>query len=435
MGLLCIAWGALPEAEGYLLQSIKLAPGFSFPHSNLGKLREKQGNLAEAEAYFRKAIDLQPDLAIAHTNLCGILNAQKRHEEAETAARRAITIDPESAEAWCNLGLVYSDQGGFTQALACYEKSLVLNPSSPETHLSNASLLLKTGDYNKGFVGYEYRWEGASELSRRPDTLLPQWKGEPVAPSDAILLFPEQGFGDHIQFMRYLPMLKERFQRVVFICPKSLASLAKENFKNIEIIDSTQCIDQKEFQWHCPFHSLALAFNTTLDSIPSAPYLAWPQPAPLRKRPAVGFVWKGRPSYADDRWRSVPLDIYGPLFQNTAVEWVCLQKDVTPEETAQLPLGSENAISKVQDFSDTAQIITRLDLVITIDSAIAHLAGAMGKPVWLLNRASGEWRWGWKKEASPWYPSMRIFNQTHMGEWAPVIQVVNAALSVFVHTH
>jgi tetratricopeptide (TPR) repeat protein len=466
IGLEFIELAAYADAERCLKHALALAPHFAFAHSNLGKLRERQKQPDAAKASFLRAIELQPDLAPAYSNLGGILNAQKDHEAAEAACRKAIELDPAAAEAWTNLGAALSGlkhheaaeaacrkaidldpaaaeawgglgvalahQGQLDSAMGAHRQAVKLAPEDPNALTSLGFYLLLIGQYREGWPAYEHRWEISDSRATRPRTSLPQWRGETVTPNAGILLFTEQGIGDSLQFIRYIPLLQKIFTRIAIICPPTLHRLFKASFGDgVQIVDTRTAIDPHAFQWHCPLLSLPLAFNTALEDIPGRePYL-FPSPAARAIKAdallRVGLVWRGNPNLAEDRWRSIPIADFSILLQRP-VHWISLQKDPTPEEVAYLPEKATTLMAEVTDFADTAAIIATLDLVISVDSSVAHLAAAMGKPVWLLNRATSEWRWGWKKERSPWYPSMRIFNQEVSGVWGPVLEHVTAAL-------
>lgn len=450
-------------AEKCLLQAVSTAPNFAFAHSNLGRLRQKQKRFPEAEACFRRAIELAPEVAEIYANLCGNLNSQKdfdraktvglkavrlgpqlpaawgnlaraldslnEYEQATLAVQRALSLDPNDVESILTFGKIKAEQGEIASALELSRRGLAIAPDDPDLHFFLSLCLLTVGDYRTGFQEYEYRWR-YSDSATPPSTSLPLWRGEAIAEGLDILVYAEQGFGDSIQFSRYLPLLKSRFARVAFLCPSPLIDLFQASFGDeIMIVSACDEACQKQFHWHCPLLSLPLALGTTTDTVPSAvPYLR----ARVTPRPAsdarIGLVWRGNKHYEGDRWRSIPFASFSPLLAMPGIQWVSLQKDPLPEECEAIPHGFHDQIMQVKDFNDTASIVNSLDLVITIDSAVAHLAGALGKPVWLLNRATSEWRWGWRQETTPWYPTMRIFNQTRLGDWTSVLDRIRTAL-------
>lgn len=368
---------------------------------------------AEAEAAYRRALEIRPDYAEAHNNLGYLLRLTKRFAEAEAAYRQALAIKPDYAEARWSLGL----------------------------------LLLYLGRLAEGWPLYEARHhEGNSAKDRivRPALSYPQWQGESLG-GKSILVHWEQGFGDQIQFVRYLPLLKTMGARhVTLVCGTRLRSL----FDGVDGADAVLTADEVA---KAPVHdywvfllSLPLHLATTLDSIPAKiPYLrptedrlrTWLPRLPTEGL-RVGLVWKGGTAYANDRNRSLPsLAVMAPLWDVPGIRFVSLQKGQGEDEGAAPPLGQPltHLGTDVEGFADDAAIIAQLDLVISVDTAIAHLAGALGKPCWiLLPSIDTDWRWLDERPDSPWYPgTTRLFRQSHPDDWAPTMREVAEALRHF----
>jgi tetratricopeptide (TPR) repeat protein len=436
------------------------------------------GNYQDSAAYFERSLVADPALAVTYFYQGVFFSTQERFAESLSAFERAQTLGLESADLRhnqgialfniqqpqaalacvesaleqatdLNLALILNTQGFILQslgrveaALASYKRALMHDPELDIAKLNHGIVSLMLGDLSPGWVGYESRWAGAHEVRlgafKRPECQLPQWVGELVNGQDAVLVFSEQGLGDTIQFSRYLDLAAGVFGRVTFVCQPSLARLFAESFGDrIELLEVFP-ENQEFWQWQCPLLSLPLAFKTTLDTVPAKiPYLT--PPADLldkwRNRIAhlgggisVGLVWAGANRLRLDAQRSIALEILLPLLKMDGVRFVSLQKG---DAVNQIPADSAliDWSEELTDFAETAALVANLDLVISVDTAVAHLAGALGKPVWLLNRFASEWRWLHNREDSPWYPDMRIFNQDEAGDWEAVVSRIVPALS------
>ena len=399
IGLQLIGLRAYPEAEKCLKRALVLAPGYSFAHSNLGKLREKQKRYEEAEAACRKAIELQPSFSPLYTNLGAILNDQKRYKEAEQVFSKAIELDPDSAEAKFNLSL----------------------------------LLLSQGRYAEAWPYYESRYDpNRQQTLQIPKPGFPQWQGEPLT-GKSLLICPEQGFGDYVQFARYVPLLKDRgASRITVLCDPLLKPLLETVEGADAVITDRGSVTPHDY-WSFPL-SIPMHFGTTVDTIPaSLPYLHasadrieyWQDRLPLHGF-RVGLVWKGSPNLSTDDTRSLPgLATLAPLWSVPGVTFVSLQKG-PGEDEAKHPPAKQPIIDlgkDIRDFADTAAIVSLLDLVICVDTAVVHVAGALGKPCWLLLPGiEVDWRWFLDRADSPWYPEvLRIFRQTKLNDWGDTI--------------
>ena len=411
---------------------------FAEAHANLGLLLDLQERWTEGEEHYRKALRLSPLQTQTYLNFGAMLMKQKRHGEAEAVFRKALAIDPDSPGAWSSLGVLLACIKEEEAAEYCYRSAMVIAPDYRKAGFNLAYLLLRQGRYQEGWTYLESR-DWYRPLEER--LMFPRWQGEALK-GKALLIGFEAGHGDMIQFCRYATQAKRiGASRVAILCQPGLASL----FTRLSGVDETISINgpwpSTGFDYWTPALSLPRLFGTTLDTIPAdVPYLSaeperisyWADvigPADLR----VGLVWKGNPRFENDPDRSLPsLQTLSPLIEVQGVRYFCLQK-VTPAEDAEgdseLPW-LVNLGARIGDFADTAAIVMNLDLVITVDTAVAHLTGALAKPCWvLLPDYKTDWRWLTGREDSPWYPGvMRLFRQSQACNWATVVDQVCLAL-------
>ncbi|HEX8955383.1 MAG TPA: tetratricopeptide repeat protein [Burkholderiaceae bacterium] len=434
--------GRMAEAEQAYREAIAAHPQAADAHNNLGVLLHAAGRAAEAEQAFRRALALRPAFPQALNNLGNLLRKAGQFDEAIAAYDQAVALAPGYAEAHNNLGTALKESGRADAALASYRQALALAPRNADTHLNLACLLLAGGDFGNGWREYEYRWHAAGRTGP-PVFTAPLWDGKADLRGKTIYLHAEQGFGDTLQFLRYATLAAERGATVLLGVPPELKRLAASCPGVARILTTGDAAP--DFDFHCPLMSLPLAFGTTVDTIPArVPYLApdadavaaWNSRLGTRTRSQavarIGLVWAGKPrkgnpeSYAVDRQRSMTLAQLRPLLQTPGLQCYSLQLGEAGEQArAQAELIDFSA--ELNDFHDTAALIANLDLVISVDTAVAHLAGALGKPVWLLDRHNPCWRWLRERSDSPWYPSMRIFRQAGPGDWAGVVKDVQAA--------
>jgi len=413
-----------------------LKPDAAPLHNNRGNALRELSRHEEALAAFGRAIALKPDYAEAHNNRGNALLGLNLVAEALADYDRALALKPDFADALVNRGNALHYLGRGREAIASFDAAIALSPQLAEAHWNKALTLLALGDFARGFAEYEWRWRRDSELKSR-SFAQPQWQGEDIA-GKTVLLHAEQGFGDTIQMIRYLPLVAARGARVVLEIPDDLRPL----IGGTGVAATVRRGDAlPPFDLHCPLMSLPLAFGTTLDTIPaSVPYLSAPAEriAAWRARladltpPRVGLVWSGKPTHKNDHNRSIALTQLAPLLQTAGVTFVSLQteyRDADRTALATAPLVRlDDALA---DFADTAAAIAALDLVIAVDTAVAHLAGAMGIPLWLLLPAIGDWRWLEGRTNSPWYPSARLFRQPQIGDWPGALANVARELALF----
>ena len=422
-------------AEESYRRALSLRPDYVEAHNNLGNLLLEQKHFVEAEEIFRRAISIQSDHADAHYNLGNLLYMQEYFDAADEPFRRAISLRPDFADAYNNLGNLLKEQKCFAEAEETYGRAISIQPGFAEAQWNLSLLLLSQGRFAEGWPLHEARFDKSRKkiIVSVPDFTCPQWMGEPLF-GKSIIVCPEQGFGDQIQFVRYLPLLKALgATRVTLICRPTLMQLFC-TAPGVDMIisgENTTVVEPHDF-WTFPM-SLPLRFRTTLETIPAnLPYLStsedrlslWAEKLPPGFK--IGLVWKGNDQHKNDRNRSLPsLETLKPLWSVPGISFVSLQKGNGEDEAANPPPDQPilNLGPDIRDFADTAAIIEQLDLVVSVDTAVVHLAGALGKPCWLLlPRINTDWRWLEEREGSPWYPGvMRLFRQTTVGDWATVV--------------
>ncbi len=426
--------GKLTEAIAGYQRALHLKPGYAEAHSNLGVALLDQGKVEEAVACHRQALALKPDIAEAQSNLGMALAEQGKLAEAAGCYQQALRLKPDYAEAHNNLGVVLAELGKLTEAAACYEQALRLKPDYADAHLNLAYSWFFREDLEAGWPEYEWRWKRPG--FPRPAFRQPLWDGASIQ-GQTILLFAEQGLGDTLQFIRYAPLVKQRGAKVIVQCQAPLVRLLATCSGVDRLVFEGTAIPPFDVQ--APLLSLPRIFRTTLANIPAKiPYLSiepaarahWQQQLCSVEGFKVGIAWQGNPEHTRDRRRSVRLLAFAPLAGLPGVRLVSLQKGKGREQLPELAnrLGVLDLTDRLNDFTDTAALLSQLDLVITVDTAVAHLAGALGVPVWVALAFDPDWRWMLEREDSPWYPSMRLFRQSRWGDWPGVFERMTDAL-------
>ena len=431
-----------PQALDSFDQAIALRGDYAEAFGNRGNALRALNRHAEALDSLDRAIALQPGLADAHSNRGNVLQDLDRHEDAVASYDRALALQPTHLDALVNRGVALRALGRHAAALASYDSALALRPNHRTARTNRSLCLLQTGDFAQGWAEHEWRLRMPAFAPTATRFADPPWHGDEPLAGKTILLHAEQGFGDTLQFCRYAPLVAARGAHVVLEVGRPLARLLATLDGVAQVVvggDKLPPIDH-----HCPLLSLPLAFGTMLDTIPP--------PAPLRPDPTqvaywqqrltalpgrrVGLVWEGSSlkrhpeGRAADRRRSVTLDQFAPLGALLRNAFVSLQVGAAASQTAAPPpgLAVHDFTAELTDFADTAALISGLDLVITVDTAVAHLAGTLGKKVWILTQFDADWRWLLHRDDSPWYPSARLFRQSSFGDWPGVIAEVAAAL-------
>jgi tetratricopeptide (TPR) repeat protein len=433
LGLVLRAAGQLAAAAASLRAALKLRPDAADAHLNLGVVLAELGQADEAIGCYRRVLKLRPGDPDALNNLGNLLREQGSWDEAVSCLQRALLVQPGAATAHNNLGVALAEQGQLDEAVAAYRRALARHHDLPEAHYNLGMALLRQGDMAAGWAEYEWRWGTRLMMAGRRMFAQPQWGGEAGA-GRTLLIHAEQGFGDTLQFCRYAALASALGWRVVMEVQAPLVRILRGLEGVADVVAHGAALPA--FDVHCPMLSLPGALGGAC-KIPNATYLR-PDPAAVadwRGRLGeadgmrVGLVWAGSarahaPALAAlDKRRSVAIARLAPLFEVPGVEWVSLQKDGGAEG---FPL--RDFMAEMGDFADTAALVESLDLVISVDTAVAHLAAGMGKPVWLLNRFDSCWRWPQGRRDSAWYKSMRIFHQHRPGDWECVVGAVVAAL-------
>ncbi len=418
LGMILHRLGRDTEAIEPLRHAAGLAPSDAAIFNGLGCVFHSLKDYPRAVQNFQRAIALKPDQADLYYSLGNACFPIGEIEAAANAFRRSVELNPQDVQSWNNLGKTLKELNRLEESHAAYEQALAIHPDYVLAHYGYALSLLASGNLPAGFREYEWRPQ------RMPrEFLQPKWRGESMA-GRTLFLHAEQGFGDAILAVRYLPQLRERGVRVILECRPELKSLFTFSKCADVIIAYGEPIPP--FDCWTSLISVAGLLGITLETIPNhVPYLAAPPGEKWAGRnPKIGLVWAGNPGHNDDAQRSLRLAELAPVLQTSGKDFYSLQVPV-PERDEPFFASSLNLVNLGGDFQDflaTAIAITELDLVIAVDTAVAHLAGALGKPVWLLLQHYPDWRWFLQcGEKTPWYPATRLFRQTHRGQWAPVI--------------
>jgi tetratricopeptide (TPR) repeat protein len=388
-------------------------------------------DLAECEHWYLGALSAEPESAELHNAYGNLLVRQQRLEESATAYRAALKLDPVFLDAHINLGTALLRQAMPAEALVCYGGALRQDTKSSAAHYYAAMAFLLCGDYEAGWREWEWRTEFLGLKSRGREFSQPLWKGEPLD-GKAILLHAEQGLGDTLQFARYVQLVAARGGKVILQTQRGLRGLLQGLDGVAELVVRGEPVPG--FAYHCPLMSLPLAFGTEVDTIPPPARYGLPNPVRRQGKLRVGLAWAGNPRNTYDPRCSLPLKTLAPLRTITGASFVSLQTG--PAATQIEPLASsfkvQNACAAHRDMAETCALIEGLDLVISVDTAIAHLAGSMGKPVWVMLPHAPDWRWLLDRDDSPWYPAARLFRQPAAGDWRSVVEKIARELKLAV---
>ena len=418
------------EAEHALRQALQLLPDYAEAHCNLGYVLEQTGQLEAAEHAYLTAFDTAPAVLSAALNLGVLLQRLNRFDEAEDIYQQAIRHHPEQPSLWTNLGILYTALQREHEAEQSHRRALTMAPDYRKARFNLSYLLLRQGRFEEGWASLEAR----TLTSHAVRVNAPRWQGEPLS-GKTLLIVCEGGHGDALHFCRYAQLLQQQWSvSLHIVCPVALQRL----FAMQAVFDEVHTdASQSACDYWCPLMSLPGMMDTRIDNIPAeTPYLQvdaalaehWQALLPadgLR----VGLVWQGNPKFENDADRSLPtLCVLTPLSKLPGVHLIRLQQLSTATCSA-ATLGMKDLPEEMVDFADTAAVISGLDLVISVDTAVAHLAGAMGKPCWvMLPHYMPDWRWMTVREDSPWYPSMRLFRQRIRGDWVCVVMRIVGAL-------
>jgi tetratricopeptide (TPR) repeat protein len=433
LGTLYREAGQMDRAIDCYQQALRINPNFVQAHNNLAVTLANRGRHEEALASYREALRLSPTFAEAHGNLGNLLRERDQFDEALACYDEAIRLNPSFSKAHNNRGMALLELGRVEEALTSFERSIQCQPDNAEAHMNRGVALLLLGRLAEGWPGYDWR----TRCQGYPDLplALPYWDGYDLK-GKTILLTSEQGLGDTIQFIRYAPLVKERGATVVATCPLLLYPLlaGTPNTGIDELVPKVPGVAHLAMiQALMP--SLPGIFKTSVDTVPArVPYLSvdparvdyWRQELAAYEGFKIGIAWKGSAANPRDRWRSVPLPQFAPLAQVPGVHLFSLQVGPGREEldtlAGRFPITDLGGRFNMSSFMDTAAAVKNLDLVVTVDTALAHLAGALAAPVWVALPFAPDWRWMHHREDSPWYPTMRLFRQRQRGNWEDVFE-------------
>ncbi len=432
LGVIAIQVGQAQQGIDLINQAIAINRHHADSHANLGNGLRALGRPEEALASYNKALRLKPGSAVVVNNIGAAMEDLGRMEEALAYYDRALRLQPDYAEALNNRGNALQALGRLEEAKASYAQVLRLRPHFADAHWNEGLCRLLLGDFAEGWKKFQWRWETAAFAAHKRNCPQPLWLGQESLAGKTILLHAEQGLGDTLQFCRYAKLVAAQGASVLLEVQAPLKSL----LAGVEGVSQTIARGEPlpAFDYHCPLLSLPLAFGTGFDTIPAdIPYLhsdparvqAWQAKLGGGALSRVGLVWSGSTTHKKDRGRSIPLAEFGKLARGQA-RFISLQKEVREADRPVLERRADIAHygDELVDFVETAALVANLDLVVAVDTAVAHLAAALGKPVWLLLPANPDWRWLLGRGDSPWYPSMRLFRQPKLGDWESVIEMV-----------
>jgi tetratricopeptide (TPR) repeat protein len=409
--------------------------------NNSGVVLQKLERFEEALASFEKALAITPKFAEAHSNRGNVLLRLGRPDEALDAYDKALAVKPSFATARNNRGTALVALNRHREAVCDFNLALAGNPGLAEVQFNRSLALIALGDFSEGWRGFEWRWDQEHWAGRRRNFAQPLWRGEWPIEGKTILLHTEQGYGDAIQFARYAPLLAARGARVVLEVHPSLKALMSTIAQVSDVVASDEPLPA--FDIHCPLMSLPLAFATEVATIPATvPYILppaeriarWKNRLPEGGAPRIGIVWAGSAAHSNNHNRSIALAQLIRILSTPDFQFVCLQKDLSKADVEILQRHGRVAVfgDEIADFADTAAIIAMVDLVVSVDTSVAHLAGALGRPLWVLLPFSADYRWMVDREDSPWYPSARLLRQPQIGDWGSVLERLQRELLRFM---
>jgi tetratricopeptide (TPR) repeat protein len=425
------------EALASYSRALELEPNDADAHSNRGVTLHELGRFEEAAASCERALALRPDYAEAHSNRGNALSGLGWYAQALVSYDRALALRPDYAEALTSRGVALHQLKRFDEELLCYERALALEPDFAQAHYNQGWCWLLRGDLKRGWEKQELRWQTRQQGRVKRAFAQPQWVGSAEVAGKTILLHAEQGFGDTIQFCRYAPLVAKCGARVILEVQPPLHGLMSTLSSAICAVPRGEFLP--DFDTHCPLLSLPRAFGTRLGTVPAAiPYLGadprtvkeWDARLGRRQGARIGLAWSGNPMHKNDRNRSIPLESFLPILDGVDATFISVQRDVREVDAAVLKKRGEiqHFGQALKNFADTAALVSNLDLIVSIDTSVVHLAGALAKPVWVLLPHIPDWRWLLDREDTPWYPTARLFRQDETRAWDGVIVRVNNAL-------
>ena len=438
LGICYHSLGRYEEAVQYFNQMVSANPKNSVGHNGRGISLYALGQYQEAFSSLNHALAINDKAPEIHNNIGLCLHKLNKLEDAIYHYGLALQLNPNYADAYSNRGLTFQALRKTDQATNDFDRCLLINPKHADAHWNKALIKISLGEYEEGWKLYEWRWKSFSKKwARHYDN--PLWLGEESLNRKSILIYPEQGYGDFIQFYRYIPKLQALGAKVILETPAPLINLITESSTNIEIVESGKKLPKFDFQ--CPIMSLPLAFKTNLDSIPNdIPYLSaneeknkkWENKLGINIRKRIGIAWSGSKDHKNDHNRSIALEKLAPIIK-MPFEFHSLQNVIRESDQAFFDNSIiNNHQNDLHDFSETAALIEQMDLVITVDTAIAHLAGSLSRPFFLLLPMVSDYRWMLEISDSPWYPTATLFRQNELSSWGQVISKIKHEMANIV---
>ena len=429
--------GQFDAALDYAGRALAIKPDFVPALFNRGVVYKNLGDFERAVDCFQgveKRDANFPDLGFEWAGaLLELASANRLAGHFDKALREnlfALKQAPDEAAVHGNLAVLYQETGRMDKAFRHYHHAIRLAPDNPEFRRNRGMAYLQVGDFENGWMDYRYRWQTGAFQNQIRDFQHPLWQGEDIR-LKTLLVHAEQGYGDSLQFARFIPHLQTRAGHIVFECQPPLLRLLSHSFKNVTVIARGQPLP--DFAVHVPLLDVpGILYDRDHAEIPDASYVSWPgKTKPGGGAFKVGLAWKGNPGHPRDGFRSMPFTYLKPLLEKKNIDFFSLQMDGGNDDIKAHGLSETitDLSADIKDFADTAALVNALDLVITVDSAVAHLAGSMGKPVWVMLSSVPEWRWQLKRTDSPWYPSLRLFRQRTLNDWAGVVDDVRLALA------
>lgn len=426
-------------------QALKIQPQYIDALNNLGMSLAAQNKHADAAEVYKRVIHQQPEYIVAYNNLGNSLQRLNLMKEAVESYKKAIQLNPKYAGAYNNLGHALKELGDIELAKAHYKRAMLLEPLKTDGYFYHGLCDLLTGHYDEGWLSYEFRWhiDSISEMAGKRKFTTPLWLGEESLTGKTILIYGEQGLGDILQFCRYAKLVANLGATVIVQAPSSLLPILRSVEGVHQAIGKTDPIPKIDYQ--CPVLSLPLAFQTTLDTIPAPAHYITAQPSKIEEwkdrlngngKKLVGVVWSGNSSFTGDFKRSLTLEQFIlALPIDPSVQYVCLQQELREADKKTIARYPHLAFfgNQIKDFSDTAALVSLMDVVISSCTSVAHLSGAMGQKTWVLLSYVPDWRWLLHRSDSPWYPSATLYRQEKLGEWRDPLNKINSDLKALFH--
>jgi tetratricopeptide (TPR) repeat protein len=436
-GLALKALGQVEAALASYEQALSLNPALAEAWNNRGLVLQEMKKYDEALASFDKALALEPGASEIWNNRGAALDYLRRTDEALASYDKSLALDPDFADAWSNRGVTLGDMGRRAEALESYERAIAVNPDHADAHWNMSLCALQLGDFEKGWAGHEWRWKVANLGLLQRGFASPLWLGKESLQGKTILLHQDQGFGDALHFCRYIPALHAQGARVLLEVRGPLVNLLAGLDGAAQVIAYGDTLPA--FDCHCPLGSLPAAFRTDLDTIPLAGgYLRasaekreqWSALLGAPRGLRIGLAWSGNRQHKNDHNRSIALAALATALP-AGLEYISLQKEVSDADRAFLRTRPDIRTfgDQLRDFSDTAAFCELVDVIVSVDTSIAHVAGAMARPVWILLPANPDWRWMLERDDSPWYGTARLYRQERAGDWQSVFDKVRAGLA------